>query len=370
MTAIKNLWSVSGNDYFLSEEAQQINLLDPAIYTLNNSLLGLYLQRTESAFAFDYKIYGKDTPFVNRMIKTYYATTGNLGALLNGVKGTGKTVTSKLLSNEFISKGIPVILINTNYSGINEFINKIPQDVVLVFDEFEKNFSDKNGQNAGQDLLSLMDGVFSGNHRRVFLLTTNNTYVNPNLLERPSRIRYIKQYRGLDLDTIIEVVDDKLKVPSLREECIQFISELQEITIDIVKGILEEVNIHEESPYAFSKFFNIKLMDRKKSIYEQTYDEGGKLLTSKLAYKQVEVNFSKFLNDFDEPIVLGKVLTCGKNYYGDVYLGKVIEVIDRDTIKLAKFNEETDEYDGDEVIYSLTDALTFNSAFRNYNFAF
>lgn len=56
-----------------------------------------------------------------------------------------------------------------------------------------------------------MDGVFNSPYRRVFLLTTNNLYVNENLIGRPSRIRYKKTFGNLQPEVVQEYLDDNLK---------------------------------------------------------------------------------------------------------------------------------------------------------------
>ena len=41
-------------------------------------------------------------------------------------------------------------------------------------------------------------------------MTTNNLSVNENLLSRPSRIRYLKEFGNLSLDAINNYLDDNL----------------------------------------------------------------------------------------------------------------------------------------------------------------
>lgn len=366
-----HVWAQSGRNFFLSEDSSKVTTLKPAIYTLNQGMV-LYLELSQEKFNFDYKVYGKDSTFIQRVLKTYDNTVGNLGMILNGIKGTGKTVTSKLLANALVEKGIPVILINHNFEDMQEFLNKIPQNVALIFDEFEKTFAnvDANNnskRNAGGDLLSMMDGVQSSNNRRIFILTSNSLWVDSNLLERPSRIRYVKHYEGLDLDTIIEIVDDILIHKELKDVCVQFISELEQITIDIVKAVLNEVNIHQESPYNFKSIFNVKLLDKKRNIYKVEIDESGKILSNKLVYSKVETNHRIFKDSEGVDLnVVGKILRCGKSYHDENDLGEIVEIIDANTVKVKEYNEEDDSYEGAEVIYSVQDTFNYNTTFNSY----
>src|SRR5690349_14178251 len=96
---LKNKWYVTGNNYHLAEISSLKDRLDPVLYRVVRGFGGLGLEHIGNGFEFPYKIYGKDDGFVNRVIKTYNNTVGNLGLLLNGPKGTGKTVTAKRIAN-------------------------------------------------------------------------------------------------------------------------------------------------------------------------------------------------------------------------------------------------------------------------------
>jgi hypothetical protein len=166
------------------------------------------------------------------------------------LKGTGKTVTAELICNEL---NLPVILVQKHYGGLVSFLNSIQQDVIIFIDEYEKIYNKYDNS-----LLSVMDGAFRTDTRKMFLLTTNELSIERNMLQRPSRIRYIKSYTDLTLDVIMEVVDDKLIHTYLRDCTIKMISELPIITMDLVKAVVEEVNIHQQDPALFKDIFNVQ----------------------------------------------------------------------------------------------------------------
>lgn len=290
MTDIKKnqKWRQNGNMFFPSDTSTILeDGLQFGIYTLNHAhMIGFYLERTADEFGFNHKIYGMETGFIERIVKTYENTDRNLGLLLNGLKGTGKTVTSKLVCNAL---KLPVILINDQFEekDVPGFINSIEYDVVIMIDEYEKVFGKDS------DLLTLMDGVLTSNYRRVFILTTNDVYINENLLQRPSRIRYFKTYKDLSPNVIEDVVNDLLIYPEHKDALIKFVASLEIITIDVVKEIILEINLHNESPEMFKDIFNVKKMTGKFNVFEVTEDNEGKI-TETLIHTGVKINPKQF----------------------------------------------------------------------------
>ena len=250
---MQSCWQVSGNQYKPDEKSSQIDILPSGIYTIqNHPMLGLYLTKTGEDFEFNHKIYGIEKDFINRVTKSYSVITDNMGVLLNGVKGTGKSVTAKLICNE-LKNFLPIIIVDKAYEGLPQFISKIQQEVIIFIDEFEKVY-----QEYSSEVLTIMDGVYKTGYKRLFLLTTNNLYINQNMLQRPGRIRYVKTYGDLELPVVKEIIDDLLLYPEFRADCLEAISTLEIITIDLVKAIINEVNIHVESPTKFMDVFNVK----------------------------------------------------------------------------------------------------------------
>jgi len=242
--------------------------LVPGIYIPGADMQGYYLTQYHDKYVFPYKVYGVNKSFIERVSRTFVNTTGNLGILMNGVKGTGKSVTSELICNDFMEQfNMPVILINERMKGLIEFLAAIDQDVVVFVDEYEKVFVSEEGRPNSTEILTLMDGALKSEHRRLFLFTTNNKYIDDNLLERPGRIRYVKEFIDLDKATIEEIVDDLLEDKTFKEECITYISKLQKITIDIVKAVITEVNIHGQGPSSFSDIFNAKELKPTYNMY-------------------------------------------------------------------------------------------------------
>lgn len=318
-------WNRSGNHFSIGDVTNQIEALPPGVYALNQSMFGFYLERIEDKFEFSHKLYGLETRLIDRVVKTWTETDRNLGILLNGLKGTGKTVSAKVICNQL---NLPVILVNMNPEGggIPEFLNEIQQEVVVLIDEYEKIF----GEDA--ELLTVMDGVLTGTSRKLFLLTTNKTYINDNMLQRPSRIRYFKTFKDLSPAVIEEIVDDTLINRKFKHDVISTISNLEIITIDIVKSIIEEVNLHNESPNEFMDVFNVKKITGKYTIYQVEKDENGKPVETEL-FKGVKL----YPREFDEDRV-GSSLQIGDHYFGCIE-----EVLSFDTIVVKPYGTEEEE---------------------------
>lgn len=317
------VWIESEGTYYLTSLRNEHDKLDNAVYVLNQDEFGrFYLKKTEENFTFNYKLYGIESKLIARSKKTFDNTKGNLGILLNGLKGTGKTVTAKLMCNEL---SMPTIIINNHYENGHIFLNEIPQDINIFVDEYEKIFKEKSNH-----MLTIMDGALNSEHRRVFILTTNELFVNENLLQRPGRIRYLKTFRDLSIKIIDELLEDILINKAHKADTMAYISTLEVITIDIVKAICQEINIHDESPAAFADVFNVKVLTGKQDIYIIHENETIQIAKNKKVYPR---------KDFDPEYTVGQGFSIN-----DDHIGEVIEVIDPDTIKVRCDLEPGDDY--------------------------
>lgn len=238
----KQIWLQDGN-IFSQGSATTVSHpegLPKGIYEVKVSMTGFYLSKIAESFTFDYKLYGLNQKFIDYVLKTYENTTGNLGVLLDGIKGTGKTVVAKELCNRL---QLPVVLVqsmgsDTNSKLIKYLSTSIDFDCIFFFDEYEKEFKNSS------DVLSFMDGTYNSIYRKVFLLTTNELNVDPNLLGRPSRIRYKKSFSNLSEEVTREILNDILEDKTAIEKVIELTHSMNIITIDLIKAIATEINIH------------------------------------------------------------------------------------------------------------------------------
>lgn len=254
----KQIWVQTGINFNrMQGPIISYNEIPVGVYKISMSKQGFYLEYVMSEFVFDYKIYGLQEDFINHVIKTYNeAQTGNLGILLNGTKGTGKTVAAKMIANRL---HLPVIIVQNmgqemNLQMMNYLSTEINFDCVFFFDEYEKTF-DKD-----TTILSFMDGVYNSESRKVFLLTTNTLSIDRNLIGRPSRILYLKKFGNLEIEAASEFLDDTLNNKEYKQEVLEFINLLSISTIDILKSIVREINIHGIEEFRKSKsYFNVEI---------------------------------------------------------------------------------------------------------------
>jgi hypothetical protein len=120
-----------------------------------------------------------------------------------------------------------------------------------------RNFSDEDST-----VLQIMDGVYNAEYRKLFLLTTNELAINENLLDRPSRIRYVKQFKNLGIDIVKEYINDNLKRKEDFDGLLEYIDSLGISTIDTLKSIVMEVNIHGIETFKKTReFFNVSSLE-------------------------------------------------------------------------------------------------------------
>jgi hypothetical protein len=242
------VWKNVGNTYSQSEDSLTVKKLPVGVYTISEDIFkNLHLHHTSDQFTINHKVYGFDDTFIKRVNVAWNASKDNLGVLLSGVKGGGKSITAKMICNQ---TNLPVILVERNHDNLTSFLSQIQQDVVVFIDEYEKIYEESN------ELLSLMDGIHKSQFRKLFLLTTNEMYISKYLLQRPSRIRYVKKYANLSKEMIEEIIDDLLINKEFREDAIETISDLELITIDLVISIVNEINIHNQKASEFIDIFN------------------------------------------------------------------------------------------------------------------
>ena len=205
------------------------------------------------------KIYGDTIRNADRIITTFLDRKNKgTGVMLSGEKGSGKTLLAKTLSIESAKRwAIPTILINSPWRGdaFNKLIQDIDQPCVILFDEFEKVYDEEQQE----EMLTLLDGVYPT--QKLFVLTCNDKWrVDKHMRNRPGRIFYMMEFKGLDQEFIREYCLDNLKDASLKniDQICQTASLFSQFNFDMLKALCEEMNRYNESPRDAMRMLNAK----------------------------------------------------------------------------------------------------------------
>lgn len=336
-------WLTNNSEYRLSEEnLQSISELPKAVYTIvyDNRKSEYYLKKFAEKFEFNFKIYDLETELIDHIMKTFHNTNKNLGMLFSGKKGTGKTVTAKILANKM---NLPVIIIN-NFEDeeLIQFLIDINTECVYLFDEFDKNFDISNKSCA--KLLAFMDGVYLNNKRRIFILTSNSDELNRNMESRPSRIRYSVNFDNISLEIVTKYLEENLLYKEFTNDIIEFINQSDIVTIDTLKEIVTEVNIHNKSIKEFGSIFNVCSGDYSYvCFYSFAYTD--KEYTLEEFKKDIEeYKRTKDLNNklYQQNIVLSNsILEYQKGDKLNSFFGKIITPINKDGFLISTDSSET-----------------------------
>lgn len=255
------------NRYNIFEGSMTItDKLDAKVYSVRlDSDTGLYLENYGDITINEKKIYGQHQEKLEKIFHSFERFNRNFGVLLSGAKGMGKTLFIKMTALEALKRGIPVIVVDKYYEGISTFLRKIDQEVLILFDEFEKRFGEdyntcgiNNDMGIGfgmnrnsvsgmmfshqTELLELFDGISSG--KKMFILTCNEiSTINNYLIDRPGRIHYHFRFTYPTPKEIMLYSRDNIK-PEYQDQCriILNYSFMTKISYDALRAIIFEVN--------------------------------------------------------------------------------------------------------------------------------
>lgn len=237
----------------------------------------LQLQLVDS-FERNGKLYGNTTKHATRILNTFLDRPASTGVMLAGEKGSGKTLLSKEISINAAEMGFPTIIINTPWCGdkFNKFMQSITQPCVVIFDEFEKVY-DKEDQ---EHILTLLDGVFST--KKLFVLTCNDKWkVDSHMRNRPGRIFYMIDFKGLDDEFIREYCNDNLVNKSQIDNVCKFALLFDNFNFDMLKALVEDMNRYNESPSEVMQLLNAKPEFSLKQHFDIRMSKNGNTIDKK-----------------------------------------------------------------------------------------
>lgn len=228
-----------------------IDVLKVGIYSLLRDELGFYLSET-NGFEYPSKVYGDEEVFSQKCVDAFLCQDRNSNVLLTGKKGTGKSLQVKLISR---LAQVPTILVAENYEGQQycDAIAKIGKSVV-VLEEFDKYYPEQEQQ---EKLLVLLDGTYGTNS--LFVLTSNSKNLSQYFYNRPSRIKYHRDYDNLRDSVIEEVISDTLVNKEHTAELQEVVDILADVSMDVLQEVIKETNRTKKSPKEAIRDMNVRV---------------------------------------------------------------------------------------------------------------
>ena len=183
------------------------------------------------------KLYGNINLQKDRILRSYKQQDKNLGVLLHGNGGTGKSTLAKLIAFDVVNElNQPVILVQQDSIKHLEYVlSNLKQPCMFLIDEFEKMFEETEDQGF---LLTLLDGLYNNNH--LFVLTANDQErINRYFFNRPSRIRYNFYYGALGYDVYSEIINQHFD-QDFAAQLTGKLATINNLSFDIIQEIINE----------------------------------------------------------------------------------------------------------------------------------
>lgn len=243
------MFTVFGNQIFLRQKSGvDIDVIPPGTFGVGVTMDGTFYLYPKNDMEIPSITYGDTDDKSERIIKTFLSREGkNTGILLEGTKGSGKTLQAKMLSVALRKIGIPTISIGSpfNGEGFINFMSQIKQPIMVMVDEFDKLYAEKEHQDG---LLTLLDGV--GGYDKLFVLTKNDGYVSEFLRNRPSRIFYSFSYKKLPKSTLDDYLAKNLDNKAFLADFETLYNLSADLNFDVIQSLVEELNRYPDDKFS------------------------------------------------------------------------------------------------------------------------
>jgi len=238
-----NIVSSGGRLQIYGDDVSTFKLLPAGFFDVCFSKhTGFYLSPRAELTVGEEKIYGDLPAKTEKILKSYALSGRNLGVLLSGPKGVGKSMLVRLLGQRVHQQGDPVLVVSSATPGLADFLSSIHQNCMVLFDEFEKVFASTDDYNPQNELLPLFDGLDGGH--KLFVITCNElNKVSSYMLNRPGRFHYHFSLQAPTDEEIRQYLQDQL-LPQYQEaiESVVRLGHVADMPYDFLRAIVFELN--------------------------------------------------------------------------------------------------------------------------------
>lgn len=265
---------------------------------------GFYLAQVDALQVAD-KVYGNLLEHLPRIEAAFAEQTDKpLSVMLEGLKGSGKSLLMKTLAKRFVENenGI-VLLCNTPFVGDDyfQFLQKITQKKMVLMDEFDKVYIDKDRRN---NILTLLDGNFASH--TMFVITMNAGLSSGNFEyfhNRPGRVMFNIKFKGVPIEAIQAYAEDHLDDKTKVAEVVQFVKRFTDFNMDMLSKLVKEINYCPSSTLeSIAEYLNVKPDLTLDDIYFNVqYLRNGVDLTKHMVNNNTDRDFKRLLKALVNP---------------------------------------------------------------------